>query len=146
MYLQPCRWMRWAWAFHHQTTQSGAIAGHRSQTLRRAFGWSARPLEMPSDLWQHDVGTEVATWPATGRSPALVQRAVGRGDLATTMGYAHLVDVTWLRPCPVTKSSSGGSAPVRGCGHGGRAGHDVVSSSCPIGSFPAVENRRKAHR
>jgi site-specific recombinase XerD len=29
---------------------------------------------------------------AEGKSPALVQKAMGHADLATTMGYAHLLD------------------------------------------------------
>ena len=57
---------------------------------------SAAPLKrakLPTDLRQHDLRhRRVTTWLAEGKSPALVQKAMGHSDLATTMGYAHLLD------------------------------------------------------
>lgn len=38
------------------------------------------------------------TWLHDGKSPVLVRRAMGHSDLATTMGYAHLVDDDLLAP------------------------------------------------
>lgn len=49
--------------------------------------------KLPADLRQHDLRhRRVTTWLAEGKSPALVQKAMGHADLATTMGYTHLVD------------------------------------------------------
>ena len=84
---------RTRWVFHHLLTQRGAVAGHRLQSLHRAFASAAERAKLPSDLRQHDLrDRRVTTWLSEGKSPALVQRAMGHADLATTMGYAHLVD------------------------------------------------------
>ena len=84
---------RTRWVFHHLLTQRGAVAGGRIQSLHRAFASAVKRAELPSDLRQHDLRhRRVTTWLAAGQSPALVQRAMGHADLATTMGYAHLVD------------------------------------------------------
>lgn len=81
------------WVFHHLLTQRGATAGQRLQSLHRAFGSAAERAKLPSDLRQHDLRhRRVTTWLSEGQSPALVQKAMGHSDLATTMGYAHLVD------------------------------------------------------
>ena len=34
----------------------------------------------------------MTSWLAAGKSPALVQKAMGHSDLATTMAYTHLLD------------------------------------------------------
>jgi integrase len=84
---------RTQWVFHHQLTQRGAVAGHRLQSLHRAFASAAKRAKLPPDLRQHDLRhRRVTTWLSESKSPALVQRAMGHADLATTMGYAHLVD------------------------------------------------------
>lgn len=81
------------WVFHHLLTQRGATAGHRLQSLHRAFASAVERADLPPDLNQHDLRhRRVTTWLAEGKSPALVQKAMGHSDLATTMGYAHLLD------------------------------------------------------
>ncbi len=81
------------WVFHHELTQRGAVAGQRLQSFHRAFQNAASDAELPNDLRQHDLRhRRVTTWLAEGKSPALIQKAMGHSDLATTMGYAHLLD------------------------------------------------------
>ena len=81
------------WVFHHTMTQRGAVAGHRLQSLHRAFATAAKRAGLPADLRQHDLRhRRVTTWLAEGKSPALVQKAMGHADLATTMVYTHLLD------------------------------------------------------
>ena len=81
------------WVFHHFLTQRGAVAGHRLQSLHRAFASAAQRAKLPADLRQHDLRhRRVTTWLAGGASPVLVQKAMGHADLATTMAYTHLLD------------------------------------------------------
>ena len=76
------------------TLSSGSSwAGERLQSFHRAFASAAKRAGLPPDLRQHDLRhRRVTTWLAEGKSPALVQKAMGHVDLATTMGYAHLFD------------------------------------------------------
>ena len=84
---------RTPWVFHHTLTQRGAVAGERLQGLHRAFANAVKKAGLPTDLRQHDLRhRRVTTWLAEGKSPVLVQKAMGHADLATTMGYTHLVD------------------------------------------------------
>lgn len=81
------------WVFHHTITQRGAVAGERLQSFHRAFANVVKRAGLPTDLRQHDLRhRRVTTWLAEGKSPALVQKAMGHADLATTMGYTHLLD------------------------------------------------------
>lgn len=49
--------------------------------------------KLPPDLHQDDLRDRRVTTPmAQGKSPALVQKAMGHSDLAATMGYAHLLN------------------------------------------------------
>jgi integrase len=81
------------WVFHHTMTQRGAVAGQRLQSFHRAFASAVKRAELPADLRQHDLRhRRVTTWLAGGASPVLVQKAMGHADLATTMGYTHLLD------------------------------------------------------
>ena len=69
------------------------MAGHRLQSFHRAFASAAKRAKVPADLRQHDLRhRRVTTWLAGGASPVLVQKAMGHADLATTMGYTHLLD------------------------------------------------------
>ena len=80
------------WIFHHETDQGHAEAGDRIRGLYRAFSNAVVLAGLPEDLNQHDLRHRgVTTWLAAGKSPALVQKAMGHSDLKTTMGYAHLV-------------------------------------------------------
>ena len=74
-------------------TQRGAVAGQRLQSFHRAFASAVKRAKLPADLRQHDLRhRRVTTWLAGGASPVLVQKAMGHADLATTMGYTHLLD------------------------------------------------------
>ena len=80
------------WVFHHETTRRHARAGERIGRLYRAFAGAGKRAELPEDLNQHDLRhRRVTTWLAEGKSPVLVQKAMGHSDLKTTMGYTHLV-------------------------------------------------------
>jgi integrase len=80
------------WIFHHLLTQRGAVAGERLNSLYRSFKRAAERAGLPGDLNQHDLRhRRVTTWLAQGKSPVLVQKAMGHADLATTMGYSHLL-------------------------------------------------------
>ena len=80
------------WVFHHLTTRRTAIAGERIKSLRAAFAGAVKRAGLPRDLNQHDLRhRRVTTWLAAGRSPVLVQKAMGHSDLQTTMRYTHLV-------------------------------------------------------
>ncbi len=85
------------WVFQHLLTQRGAVAGRRLQSFHRAFASAVKRANLPADvtahLRQHDLRhRRVTTWLAAGKSVVHVQRAMGHSDLATTMGYAHLLD------------------------------------------------------
>ena len=83
---------RTPWVLHHETDRRHAKAGDRIRGLYRAFISAARCAGLPEDLNQHDLRhRRVTTWLAMGKSPALVQKAMGHSALATTMQYAHLV-------------------------------------------------------
>jgi site-specific recombinase XerD len=46
---------------------------------------------MPEGFRMHDLrDNRVTSWLAAGKSPVLVQLAMGHSDIATTMGYQHL--------------------------------------------------------
>lgn len=80
------------WVFHHPTSLRTAKAGERIQTLRAAFAGATKRAKLPADLNQHDLRhRRVTTWLAEGKSPVLVQKAMGHADLQTTMRYTHLV-------------------------------------------------------
>lgn len=53
----------------------------------RRFQSVAR-ANLPTGFRQHDLRhRRVTTWLAQGKSPALVQQAMGHSDVKTTMGY-----------------------------------------------------------
>jgi site-specific recombinase XerD len=90
--MQTYNGSRSPWVFHHRTTHRRAKAGDRVQRLYHSFKKAAERAELPDDLNQHDLRhRRVTTWLAAGKSPALVQKAMGHSDLKTTMAYAHLV-------------------------------------------------------
>lgn len=74
--------------FHHATTRRHHSAGARIESLRAAFLNAAARTELPNGFRQHDLRhRRVTTWLADGKSPALVQQAMGHSDVKTTMGY-----------------------------------------------------------
>ena len=86
------------WLFHHLRTRRNAEADDRLTGLRRAFAGAIKRAELPLDVRQHDLRhRRVTTWLAEGKSPHLVQKAMGHSDIKVTLGYSHLVKED-LRP------------------------------------------------
>ena len=80
------------WIFHHLVSRRTAVAGNRVKSMRGAFAGAVKRAGLPEDLNQHDLRhRRVTTWLAAGKSPVLVQKAMGHSDLQTTMKYTHLV-------------------------------------------------------
>jgi hypothetical protein len=88
----------WPWVCHGRPpsgilTQRGAVASARLKSLYRSFKGAAERTGLRVDLSQHELRHRgVTTWLAQGKSPVLVQKAMGHADIAATMGYRHLVD------------------------------------------------------
>jgi integrase/recombinase XerD len=90
--LQTYKGRRSPWVFHHTRKRRRHKPGDRIKTLRRAFSNAAERAELPGDLHQHDLRhRRVTKWLAEGKSPVLVQKAMGHSDLRVTLGYEHLV-------------------------------------------------------
>ncbi|GJG86825.1 hypothetical protein tb265_20060 [Gemmatimonadetes bacterium T265] len=80
------------WLFHHLTTRRHHRAGERIATLDAAVAGAARRAKLPAEFRRHDLRhRRVTTWLQAGKSPALIQQAMGHADIRTTMAYAHLV-------------------------------------------------------
>jgi integrase/recombinase XerD len=78
--------------FHFTMTGRRAKAGERMQSLRKPFERAAKAAAMPAGFRPHDLRhRRVTTWLAGGANPVHVKEAVGHADLATTMGYTHLL-------------------------------------------------------
>jgi site-specific recombinase XerD len=78
--------------FHYTVTSRRAKAGERVRWMRKAFEKAAKAAEMPTGFRPHDLRhRRVTTWLAGGANPVHVKEAVGHADLATTMGYTHLL-------------------------------------------------------
>jgi integrase/recombinase XerD len=74
--------------FHHATTRRHHSSGARIESLRSAFLNAVARANLPKGFRQHDLRhRRVTTWLAQGKSPALVQQAMGHSDVKTTMGY-----------------------------------------------------------
>jgi integrase len=83
---------RTPYLFHYTVTSRRAKAGERVQWMRKAFERAAKAAEMPAGFRPHDLRhRRVTTWLAGGANPVHVKEAVGHADLATTMGYTHLL-------------------------------------------------------
>lgn len=79
------------WVFHWERDFRGHKAGSRITSLYPAFIRAAARAKLPEALRQHDLRhRRVTKWLAEGRSPALVQEALGHADITTTLGYSHL--------------------------------------------------------
>ncbi|MCZ6918294.1 MAG: tyrosine-type recombinase/integrase [Gemmatimonadetes bacterium] len=86
------------WLFHLTCARRSQPAGARIQSFYRSFKAAAKRAKLSPDFVQHDLRhRRVTTWLAEGQSPVLVKEAVGHANLATTMGYTHLVK-EHLRP------------------------------------------------
>lgn len=82
---------RTPWLFHHTTPRRNTKPGDRFKSLRRSFGRAVEDAKLPAGFRQHDLRHRRATtWMGAGKSPALVQEAMGHADIKTTMSYTHL--------------------------------------------------------
>ena len=83
---------RTPWLFHHVTTRRHHRAGERIASFDAAVAGAARRAKAPAGFRRHDLRhRRVTTWLQAGKSPALIQQAMGHADIRTTMAYAHLV-------------------------------------------------------
>ena len=83
---------RSAFVLHHVTTHRKVKAGEQVRSFRAAIESAAKSAKLPDDWRIHDLRhRRVTEWLAAGKSPALVQLAVGHANIQTTMGYSHLV-------------------------------------------------------
>jgi len=117
-----------AFVFHHVVTRRTARAGERVKSYRGSVERAARLAKLPAGWRMHDLRhRRVTSWLAEGQSPALVQKALGHADLATTMHYAHLVreDLRALvtPPTPPTVSATPTPAPKPAPDTGQKFGH-----------------------
>jgi integrase len=80
------------WVFHHDHASRHDEAGQRIGSLYVGFKNAAKRAKLPAALRQHDLRhRRVTSWLEQGHSPVLVKEAMGHANLATTMGYTHLV-------------------------------------------------------
>jgi integrase len=84
--------VRSPFVFHHLTSGRGAVAGEPIRQIVGPFKAAVKAAKLPAGFRRHDLRhRRVTTWLAEGKSPAHVMKAMGHADLATTMGYMHLV-------------------------------------------------------
>ncbi|MEQ1856161.1 MAG: tyrosine-type recombinase/integrase [Longimicrobiales bacterium] len=90
--LRTYKGERSSWVFHHAADKEGIYrAGDRIRDFRSSFDAAADRAQLPAGFRRHDLRhLRVTRWLADGKSPALVQEAMGHSDLRTTMGYKHL--------------------------------------------------------
>ena len=104
--MRTYRGERCPWVFHH--TSGPVWGGNRIVSQRRPFMKAVARAGSPDGFVQHDLRhRRVTTWLAEGKSPALVQKAMGHADLATTMAYSHLVDSDLLALVEAPERSTG---------------------------------------
>lgn len=78
--------------FHHTHTTRSAVAGQPIKNPVRMWKVAAKAAQMPTGFRRHDLRhRRVTTWLEEGRNVVFVMEAMGHSDLATTMGYWHLV-------------------------------------------------------
>lgn len=78
--------------FHHMITTRSAVAGQQIRSIRRSFENAAAAAKVPAGFRRHDLRhRRVTTWLAEGKNVVHVKEALGHADLATTMGYTHMV-------------------------------------------------------
>ena len=107
--MQTYRGERSPWIVHHEFDGAGTTqAGDRIATLRRSFRGAAERAALPEGFVQHDLRhRRVTEWLRQGHSAHKVQLAMGHADLATTIGYAHLVEDDLLTLVEAPKQSTG---------------------------------------
>jgi len=83
-------------------------AGERIGSLYDGYRNAAARAKLPRELRQHDLRhRRVISWLEQGHSPVLVKEAMGHANIATTMGYTHLVAAhlkTLVEPGRVARS------------------------------------------
>ena len=80
------------WVFHHAAGRARTYkAGDGVKDFRTAFDAAVERAKLPGGFRRHDLRhRRVTQWLGEGKSPAIVQEAMGHSDLRTTMGYKHL--------------------------------------------------------
>jgi integrase len=77
--------------FTQEMTRRSAVAGERVRSFRGAFARAVKKTKLPAGFRPHDLRhRRVTTWLAAGKSPVLVQSAMGHSSITTTMSYSHL--------------------------------------------------------
>ena len=91
--LRTYHGQRSPWVFHHELNRPHAPAGARIPRLIHPLMRAAVRADLPEGFVQHDLRhRRVTEWLRANHSPHKVQLAMGHGNLATTMHYAHLID------------------------------------------------------
>ena len=98
--------------FHHLHSHTRYHAGERIGSLYRAYKNAVDKAELPEALNQHDLRhRRVTTWLAAGKSPVLVQQAMGHSSIEITMRYYKFLP-EHLRPL-VEETELATLAPVQ---------------------------------
>lgn len=80
------------WVFPRDHASRHYEAGQRIGSLYVGFKNAAKRAKLPTAVRQHDLRhRRVTSWLEQGHSPVQVKEAMGHANLATTMGYTHLV-------------------------------------------------------
>jgi integrase len=86
------------YVFAHVVTRRTAKKGQPVTSFRDAIERAAAAAKLPEGFRPHDLRhRRVTTWLSEGKSPVLVQSAMGHAAISTTMGYSHL-QAEHLRP------------------------------------------------
>jgi integrase len=80
------------WVFHHEVSRRKFYqAGERIGDFRTSFDAATERAKLPDGFRRHDLRhRRVTTWLGDGKSPALVQEAMGHSDPRVTDAYKHL--------------------------------------------------------
>ena len=95
---------RTPWVFHHERRKKNAEAGTRPKSFRAAMSNACHRAKLPENFVPHDLRhRRVTNWLEAGKSPAIVQRAMGHADIQTTMSYytfmkSHLLHLVENEP------------------------------------------------
>lgn len=81
------------WVFHRVSPHNRwGEPGGRRKSFKTALKSAVDDADLPEEWRLHDLRHRRCTrWLAGGHSPALVRKAMGHADLATTLKYEHLV-------------------------------------------------------
>ncbi len=98
---------------HHPATKRHHKQAGRIGTLRQGFKNAAKRAKLSTQFRQHDLRhRRVTTWLSAGKSPALVQRAMGHSDIKTTLGYYRFLPEdlrSLVEDAPVVRQQAAGA-------------------------------------